>query len=94
MANSEFFRNAAMLSIDEAKGHLTQAGFSSFELRQTIFRDPLAMKKPRPRSWRVRRWFVRCHKGEETGSAIKRHLTPHAADGRVRPSGGENKWSQ
>ncbi len=43
VANKDFFRDAVSLSVDEVISHLTKAGFSSFDLRQTIFQEPHAM---------------------------------------------------
>ena len=43
VADDDFLRNAVPLSVDEVTSHLAQAGFSSFDLRQTIFHEPHAM---------------------------------------------------
>jgi ubiquinone/menaquinone biosynthesis C-methylase UbiE len=43
VADSDFFRGANQLSVDEVVSQLAQAGFSSFEMRQSVFQEPHAM---------------------------------------------------
>jgi SAM-dependent methyltransferase len=70
IAGSDFFRDAAMLSVDEVLLQLRQAGFLSCELRQTIFEEPGAMSSADP---------VRDGNGQGLFIAIK------AMKGRKRP---------
>ena len=46
--DSEFYRDAAFLSVSEVMRHLKQAGFRGFVFRQTIFQNPTEMKEPDP----------------------------------------------
>ena len=43
---SEFYRDATFLSVNEVVHHLKQAGFCDFVFRQTIFQNPEEMKQP------------------------------------------------
>ena len=45
---SEFYRDATFLSVNEVVHHLKQAGFCDFVFRQTIFQNPTEMKQPDP----------------------------------------------
>ena len=45
---SEFYRDATFLSVNEVVHHLKQAGFCDFDFRQTIFQNPTEMKQPDP----------------------------------------------
>lgn len=45
---SEFYRDATFLSVNEVVHHLKQAGFRDFVFRQTIFQNPKEMKQPDP----------------------------------------------
>jgi len=45
---SEFYRDATFLSVDEVVIHLQRAGFRDFVFRQTIFQNPEEMKQPDP----------------------------------------------
>ncbi|MEJ2232466.1 MAG: methyltransferase domain-containing protein [Syntrophobacterales bacterium] len=45
---SEFYRDATFLSVNEVVHHLKQAGFCDFVFRQTIFQSPEEMKQPDP----------------------------------------------
>ena len=45
---SEFYRDATFLSVNEVVHHLKQAGFCDFVFRQTIFQNPEEMKQPDP----------------------------------------------
>jgi ubiquinone/menaquinone biosynthesis C-methylase UbiE len=47
-AGSDFFRDAVLLSVDEALVQLRQAGFVSWDVRQTIFEEPASMIRPDP----------------------------------------------
>ncbi|MCG6983358.1 MAG: class I SAM-dependent methyltransferase [Deltaproteobacteria bacterium] len=46
--DSEFYRDAAFLSVSEVMRHLKQAGFRGFVFRQTIFQNPTEMKEADP----------------------------------------------
>lgn len=46
--DSEFYRDAAFLSVNEVVHHLKQAGFRDFVFRQTIFQNSEKMKEADP----------------------------------------------